>query len=546
MEARNQLWPGWETVGVLGAGGFGSVYEIQRDVFGRTERAALKTVVIPQHAGEIEELRQEGYDNASITARFRSYLEDIVREYNMMAELKGCANIVYCDDLRYVQHEDGFGWNLYIKMELLTPLLKALPLRATEEQVIQLGIDMCNALALCRIKNIVHRDIKPQNIFVSNMGDYKLGDFGIAKTSERTASGTKTGTYKFMAPEVYNNQPYGISVDQYSLGLVLYWLLNERRSPFVPLPPTVPRPGDEEEARYRRMSGQPIPEPLYGSRELKNIVLKACAFRPQDRFETPEEMCSALQALQYKNSSRLQLEEDDEQEGTVGVWSGGRKIPHQDDGHEKEDDETQRAGLGKVDQETPEKDPAKDPSVTPKLDLDIRTTVELTEEQARTGCTVVVTLPHLGEKIQVPVPAAIQNGQSLRIAGKGKSDPQSGLTGSLLVTVKILPAKEPIKTSETPGKDAKTGGKPKLFPKKQWSDMTDEELRAYIAFKNKAGGRGWLALLIFFAGIFIGIGTTVWLGYAMWFYSIYLVFGSVKIKRNAKNAEQEYFNRRKK
>ena len=52
-----------------------------------------------------------------------------------------------------------------------------------------------------------------------------------------------------MAPEVYNNQPYGHSADIYSLGMVLYWLLNERRTPFLPLPPQVPTATDEEHAR---------------------------------------------------------------------------------------------------------------------------------------------------------------------------------------------------------------------------------------------------------------------------------------------------------
>lgn len=233
-------WPGWEVTRVIGNGSFGAVYEIQRNTFGNVERAALKVISIPQNKSDIEELYNDGYDDASITARFNSYLEDIVKEYSLMVEMKGNTNVVYCDDLRYVQHEDGFGWDIYIKMELLTALTKVLTKDISEEQTIQLGIDICNALVLCKNRNIVHRDIKPQNIFVSKDGNYKLGDFGIAKTAERTTSGTKVGTYKYMAPEVYNNQPYGAGADIYSLGLVLYWMLNERRTPFLPLPPQVP------------------------------------------------------------------------------------------------------------------------------------------------------------------------------------------------------------------------------------------------------------------------------------------------------------------
>ena len=242
-------WPGWNVTGILGHGSYGKVYAIERDVFGHTEKAALKVISIPQNDGEIEELYNDGYDSESITQRFKSYLQDIVREYSLMSEMKGHTNIVYCDDLRYVQHDDGMGWDIYIKMELLTPLPKILKNGFSEKLVIKLGLDICNALILCKSKNIVHRDIKPQNIFVSEDKNFKLGDFGIAKTAERTTSGTKTGTYKYMAPEVYNNQPYGHAADIYSLGMVLYWLLNERRTPFLPLPPQVPTATDEEHAR---------------------------------------------------------------------------------------------------------------------------------------------------------------------------------------------------------------------------------------------------------------------------------------------------------
>ena len=289
-------WPGWEVVRVIGRGSFGAVYEIRRDVFGRTERAALKVITIPQSDSDIEELYNDGYDEESVTRRYRSYLEDIAREYSLMAEMKGHTNVVYCDDLRYVQHEDGIGWDIYIKMELLTPLTKYLGRDASQAQIVKLGMDICNALVLCKSRNIVHRDIKPQNIFASQDGNFKLGDFGIAKTAERTTSGTKIGTYKYMAPEVYNNRPYGASADIYSLGLVLYWLLNERRTPFLPLD-RVPSASEEDAARKRRFEGEPLPAPKNGSEELKRIVLRACAYDPKDRFASAEEMLAALSAL---------------------------------------------------------------------------------------------------------------------------------------------------------------------------------------------------------------------------------------------------------
>ena len=183
-------WPGWEKVRKIGEGGFGAVYEIQRDVFGTIEKAALKVISIPQNESDVEDLSGDGYDVASIAQTYQNHLESIVQEYSLMAALKGNSNIVDCDDLMYIPRETGFGWDILIKMELLTPLTKSLGKFITEEQIIMLGIDICNALVLCKSRNIVHRDIKPQNIFVSNYGQYKLGDFGIAKVAEKTSSGT--------------------------------------------------------------------------------------------------------------------------------------------------------------------------------------------------------------------------------------------------------------------------------------------------------------------------------------------------------------------
>lgn len=297
--SESVLYPGWETVRKIGSGSFGAVYEIARTLpNGKTEKAALKVISIPQNEGDVEELYSSGYDDASITAHFKSYLADIVNEYSLMAEIKGHTNVVYCDDIRYIQHDDGFGWDIFIKMELLTPLMKAKEPGAVEDTVKKLGADICSALVLCREKNIIHRDIKPQNIFVSEHGDYKLGDFGIAKTVEKTTGGTKIGTYGYMAPEVYNNQPYGAAADIYSLGLVLYWLLNEHRLPFLPMPPKVPTSTENEQARLRRFRGEPIPAPKNGSEALKRIVLKACAYDPSDRYHTADEMLADLNALQ--------------------------------------------------------------------------------------------------------------------------------------------------------------------------------------------------------------------------------------------------------
>ena len=314
-------WPGWKTIREIGSGSFGAVYEIEKDTAGFIEKAALKVVSIPESDSDIEDYRLSGYDDESIRKRYLEALGDVVHEYRVMKELKGCPSIVICDDVQPVQHEDGIGWDVLIKMELLTPLMKTLGKEVTDDQVIRIGKDLCAALMECERRGVLHRDIKPQNIFVSENGTYKLGDFGIAKAVEKTTRGTQSGTYRYMAPEVYHNEPYGSKADIYSLGLVLYWLLNERHEPFVPINNRPPTTTEEDTARMRRltkeMAGKYLPVPKNGSETLKRIVCKSCAYDPNDRYQSAEEMWEAL---------------DQMKDLTVGVFTGGKKEKEEPDG----------------------------------------------------------------------------------------------------------------------------------------------------------------------------------------------------------------------
>lgn len=314
MDENTVQIPGWRIIRVIGQGGFGKVYEIEKDdEFGGGMHSALKVVSVPESASEIQAYRDDGYDEASISALFRNRVSDITSEFRLMGKLKGCSNIVSYEDHMIVRHENDPGYDILIRMELLTPLPRYIEQRfgsgpVDEETVRRIGADICRALEICARYNILHRDIKPQNIFVNEIGDFKLGDFGIARTSDHTTRATMTGTYVYMAPEVFLNKPYHRSVDQYSLGMVLYWLLNERRNPFLPLPPEIPKAGQTMEALERRMRGEPLPAPKHGSEQLKQIVLKACAYDPKARYADVTEMKADLECAESPAAARGKTE----------------------------------------------------------------------------------------------------------------------------------------------------------------------------------------------------------------------------------------------
>ena len=296
-----QVLGDWNIVSCLGAGSYGKVFEIERSEFGQTYRAALKVITVPQSSAEVRSVISEGMSVSQAEAYFHGIVEELMHEFSIMFKLKGTANIVSCEDLRVLEHPDGIGWDILIRMELLHPLLPYVyqhPM--ARRDIIRLGIDICKALELCQRYNIIHRDIKPENIFISDNGDYKLGDFGIARTIERTTSGlSKKGTYSYMAPEVYAGKEYGFSVDTYSLGLVLYRMLNKNRGPFLPQPPEAITFSSREQALGRRISGEALPRPFYGEGRLGEIVLKACAFDPKDRYSSPQQLRQELEAILY-------------------------------------------------------------------------------------------------------------------------------------------------------------------------------------------------------------------------------------------------------
>ena len=298
-EILKKVWPQWEIVRELGEGAFGSVYEVQRKDIGGTFKAALKFMSIPKTQKEISDAITEGMDEATATTYFRSIMEDLVKEFATMEILKGNTNIVSYEDHVVVEHDNEIGWDILIRMELLTPFKDYLQSHAMDEaEIIRLGKDICSALIICEKRNIVHRDIKMENVFVSEYGDFKLGDFGVARTVEKTTSGMSIkGTISYMAPEVYKGLKYNASVDLYSLGIMLYRLANNNRSPFLPPAPAPISYTDKENAEVRRLAGEEFPEAKQASPGLMAIIRKATAFNADERYSSAAKLKEDLEKL---------------------------------------------------------------------------------------------------------------------------------------------------------------------------------------------------------------------------------------------------------
>ena len=290
------FWPQWTVEYEIGRGSFGSVYRISRDLFGKRSFSAMKVLRIPQNLSEIQDLRSQGMTDASIRNFFQEQCDMLKDEIVLMNELKSSANIVSIEDFYREQNRDGFGWTFYIRMELLESLPDyMLRCRMSVREAVLCARDIASALESCENARIIHRDVKPGNIFRNRDGLFKLGDFGIARQLDySTGAHSIVGTPNFEAPEVAFGRPYGHSADIYSLGLVLFVLLNNGQRPFIK--PSAENISYKEmlEANRRRLGGEALPKPANADAVLAGILKKACAYDAVNRYRHAADFKDAL------------------------------------------------------------------------------------------------------------------------------------------------------------------------------------------------------------------------------------------------------------
>ena len=294
LHSYEPLFGGWRLQGEIGSGSYARVYRVTHsNSFGLEFQSALKAIEI------IPEGKMENPDSLRQLVR-----DEYISEVNLLGTMRGISNIVSYEDHAIMEIMDGdqlIGYDLLIRMELLQSLEEILRDGdagvKTAAGVRRIGMDLCRGLARCHRVGILHRDIKPKNIFRNQFGDYKLGDFGIARHLEGTMyARTRIGTELYAAPEITdkNSQKYGVKADLYSLGLVLYYIANDCCLPFIT--PDLPR-SQWHEAVKRRSSGESFPPPAGVDRALGEVICRACAYRPEDRFESAQEMYHALQTV---------------------------------------------------------------------------------------------------------------------------------------------------------------------------------------------------------------------------------------------------------
>lgn len=304
LRSRQPFFLKWYLGDIIGEGSSGTVYEITDS---EGNHCALKIIPITINDGT-NSLTLQNQNSISTEAYLEEITSEILSEVRVMQTLEHNGGIVKYHEYDVIEAPDSSSRFILIKMDLLQPLNRTVRIRESEfseREVVTMGIDLLTSLSECRKHNIIHRDIKPSNIFVTEDNRYLLGDFGSARLLEKTMMASHKGTLAYMAPEIAAGQTFNSTVDIYSLGIMMYQLLNNCRLPFLN---DSFKFTDIEAAVEKRLSGALLPCPENADEELGKIIRKMCAYSPKDRYTSPEECLKDLKDyLKYGKSGRKNI-----------------------------------------------------------------------------------------------------------------------------------------------------------------------------------------------------------------------------------------------
>jgi serine/threonine protein kinase len=272
---------------LLGEGGWSTVYKADDITLGRVVAVKIMQAHLLAHADRVMRFKRE----ATAISTFNH------------------ANIRAIYDCGVLASGQPFMIMEYLEGETLSDLLKAKQ-SLSVRRVVDISIQVCDALQSAHEKGIIHRDVKPSNIMLLSQSDrmdfVKVMDFGLAKftdstvATDLTATGETVGTAAYMSPEqCLGKDPDGRS-DIYSLGCVMYEAITGQKA----------IDGQANQCLLNHISQSPRPfsevrSDLYIPQFLESIVFKALEKDPANRFQSFKEMADALSTNQKVQGANL-------------------------------------------------------------------------------------------------------------------------------------------------------------------------------------------------------------------------------------------------
>ncbi len=263
----------YEILGEIGAGGMAHVYKAKDYKLRRM--VALKVLKHEYYQDEavMSKFKKEALAAGGLTHPNIVAVYDLGQEYNI--------------DYIVMEYVDGLTLKEYIRRRDMMG----------SEEVLKISIKIAEALKAAHANGIIHRDIKPQNIMVTQQGDVKVTDFGIAKaatSSTITQQGEALGSVHYFSPEQARGSYVDARSDLYSLGITMYEMVTKQ----------LPFSGDSPVAVAMKHLHDPLPEPQKMAPQiwpgLRDIIVKLTQKRPELRYQSAEELILDMRRV-YKN-----------------------------------------------------------------------------------------------------------------------------------------------------------------------------------------------------------------------------------------------------
>lgn len=260
----------YRIVGLLGMGGMGVIYKAVQEPLNRV--VALK-VLLPQFSQDAESSQRFETEAKAVSMLQH---QNVVQLFEYGEE----------NGSRYFTMQYIDGESLAERIEQKKPM----PM----EKVIDFSKQICRGLRYAHGMDVIHRDIKPQNVLIDKHEVARLSDFGIAKMVSQhsiTMTGVTVGTPEYMSPEQAAGQELTASSDIYSLGILIYEMLT-KNPPFVANNPVA--------VAYKQVHELPVPPSVKRTdipKRMELIVLKALKKNPKERYQQIDEMLEHLDSV---------------------------------------------------------------------------------------------------------------------------------------------------------------------------------------------------------------------------------------------------------
>lgn len=254
------------------------------------ERYIVKTLSIPASQVQLDALLLTGAYSTPAEALeyFNTLAQEVLTEAQTLERLSKLEGFLPFTGSEVLKMKTGTGY----KVNLLSPYRRSLERQMqlkplTHLGAVNLGLDLCAALAICRRSGYLYLDLKPSNIYITQDQGCRIGDLGfLSLTTLKYASFPEKYRSVYTAPEIKDAMsPLNDTIDIYALGLVLYQVYNNGQLPFDGTAPETP-----------------LTPPMYADYEMAEIILKACDPDPSKRWPNPIQMGQALVAYMQRNS----------------------------------------------------------------------------------------------------------------------------------------------------------------------------------------------------------------------------------------------------